>query len=723
MIKKWEYKSIYLYLEGILNSYSQIFFSKNKALAYLLLFSSFFHVYAGLSGLLAIIFTQFIAAFFGYNKLLIKDGTYTYNSLMVGMALGHFYAINLPYISLLLIASLFTFFLSIWMLSLLGKWNLPILSIPFLIAVWMIILSAQNFYVFKQLSDTTTSLFLLIGITSEFNLQLPDIILIYFKSLGAIFFQYNIVAGILISIGLFFFSRIAFLLSFLGFYAGFLFYSSFEGDVSELIYSYIGFNFILTSIALGGFFIVPSKKSFLLILLLIPLIALLISSLSTLFIGIKLPLYSLPFNIVVLLILVTLKYRVLDKGITLVTDQQFSPEKVHYKFFNSVSRFKNYTYLNVALPFLGEWRVSQGYSGEITHKEEWKEALDFDVIDDNNQTYRYPGLKAEEYYCFNLPVLAPANGYVVEVLDEVEDNEIGEVNLKNNWGNTVIIKHVEGLYSKLSHFKKGSIKIKVGDYVKKGEVLGLCGNSGRSPEPHIHFQMQSTPYIGSKTIFYPIGYYISKGKDVTSFKQFEIPEEDEIITNISTTELLIKSLNLIPGRTFNFFVIEQNSKKRDVKWEVFLNVYNKSYLYCHRTKSYAYFVNDGNVFYFTDFEGDRKSLLYNFYLLAYKVVLGHYEKLTINDYIQPYGLFKKHIQYLQDLVAPFFHFTSIGYDNTFTYVDNEHLPNEIHLDSKITKYFFGKRTKEITGKILFKDNEIYQIHFKGKNTIVACIKD
>ena len=70
-------------------------------------------------------------------------------------------------------------------------------------------------------------------------------------------------------------------------------------------------------------------------------------------------------------------------------------------------------------------------------------------------------------------------------------NNIGDVNLGDNWGNTIIIKHGDYLFSKISHIKEGSFKVRVGDYVKKGDVLAVCGNSGRSPEPHLHFQLQS----------------------------------------------------------------------------------------------------------------------------------------------------------------------------------------------------------------------------------------
>ena len=102
-----------------------------------------------------------------------------------------------------------------------------------------------------------------------------------------------------------------------------------------------------------------------------------------------------------------------------------------------------------------------------------------------------PGYETEDYYCWELTVIAPADGTVIEVVNDIEDNHIGKVNLENNWVNTVIIQHGEYLFSKISHFKKDTIQVEVGTFVKKGTLLGKCGSSGQSPEPHLHVQMQT----------------------------------------------------------------------------------------------------------------------------------------------------------------------------------------------------------------------------------------
>ena len=94
---------IILYTEGILNSYSQIFFSTNKLFALLLMFVTFFDVRLGFSGLLAILIGQFTATVFNFNKEHIRSGAYTFNAVLVGIAIANMYEYNLSFIVLLII--------------------------------------------------------------------------------------------------------------------------------------------------------------------------------------------------------------------------------------------------------------------------------------------------------------------------------------------------------------------------------------------------------------------------------------------------------------------------------------------------------------------------------------------------------------------------------------------------------------------------------------------
>ncbi|MGZ3883036.1 MAG: M23 family metallopeptidase [Bacteroidia bacterium] len=345
-----------------------------------------------------------------------------------------------------------------------------------------------------------------------------------------------------------------------------------------------------------------------------------------------------------------------------------------------MERFKNDTYVHVQLPFYSEWSVSQGHAGKITHKDDWQYAWDFVVTDEDKHTFRFPGKQLSDFYCYNLPVLAPAEGVVVTLLDDVDDNAVGNVNLSDNWGNTIIIRHTELLYSKISHIKKGSFKVKVGDRVKKGEVIALCGNSGRSPEPHVHFQLQASAFIGAKTLKYPISYFISKKEGKPKLHSFSYPEEGDIIYRPTPTALLYEAFHLVPGMKMKFNVTGDANYTAQT-WEVFTDAYNHTYLYCHTTKSIAYFTNNDTLFYFTSFTGDKESLLYYFYLAAYKVILSYVPGLEITDKLLINGNYRGPVKFMQDLIAPFHIFMKPLYRFSFAGTDNVHHPASLTIKS------------------------------------------
>jgi murein DD-endopeptidase MepM/ murein hydrolase activator NlpD len=494
-----------------------------------------------------------------------------------------------------------------------------------------------------------------------------------------------------------------------------------EADFTHLIYSYIGFNFILTAIALGGFFIVASRRSLLLLLFSIPVIALIISSLHGLFSSIGLPLYSLPFNLVVLLILYAINQRVYAAKLIPVKYQHYSPEINHYKYFNYIERYKRETYFHISLPFMGTWTVAQGHSGTPTHTDDYRYAWDFDIRDENNKTYRGNGYELKDYYCYDLPVVAPGQGYVVALIDNIDDNIIGQVDMKNNWGNTIIIKHQDFLFSKLSHLKKGTFKVKLGDWVTVGQVIAHSGNSGRSPEPHLHFQLQATPYVGSKTIRYPLSYYLKKEDKLPSFKTFDIPQQGETISKPQISPLLSEAFQLIPGKVLTWEVQISNRTEK-IDWEVFTNSYNQSYIYCRKTKAVAYFSNNGTLFYFTDYYGQKNTLLHHFYKATYKVILGQYPDISIQDTLEITDTLPKPLTFFHDFFAPAFHFLKANFTSKSSNYNNPHNPTKADIFSECESRFFTHliRKSEYNLRIEKDDKLRLTLTCKQANIIAQC---
>lgn len=155
------------------------------------------------------------------------------------------------------------------------------------------------------------------------------------------------------------------------------------------------------------------------------------------------------------------------------------------------------------LPFKGEWTVFWGGdTKELNYHvidEAQKNAFDLVIRDEKGNSFKTDGLNNEDYYAFGKELIAPCDGEVVLVVDGVKDNKPGEMNPIYVPGNTVIMKTENNEYLFFAHFKQHSIKVKQGQKVKQGEVLGLCGNSGNSSEPHLHFHIQNVEDINIAT--------------------------------------------------------------------------------------------------------------------------------------------------------------------------------------------------------------------------------
>jgi len=107
--------------------------------------------------------------------------------------------------------------------------------------------------------------------------------------------------------------------------------------------------------------------------------------------------------------------------------------------------------------------------------------------------YATRSAKLEDYGCYGVPVLAPASGLVVKAHDGEPDQIPGTVsnNFKAPTGNHVVIRLEEtGTYLVIAHLKTGSVAVKTGDALVEGQVIGECGNSGNTSEPHIHIHHQ-----------------------------------------------------------------------------------------------------------------------------------------------------------------------------------------------------------------------------------------
>ncbi|HEX6049977.1 MAG TPA: M23 family metallopeptidase, partial [Gemmatimonadaceae bacterium] len=136
-------------------------------------------------------------------------------------------------------------------------------------------------------------------------------------------------------------------------------------------------------------------------------------------------------------------------------------------------------------------------------------AIDYVRVGDDNKTFTGDQLKNESYHAQGAEAIAVANGTVVAVKDSIPENVPGitsravPITLETVGGNHVILDLGAGRYAFYAHLQPGSIRVKLGDRVTRGQVLGLVGNSGNSTEPHLHFHLSdgNSP-LGSEGIPY-----------------------------------------------------------------------------------------------------------------------------------------------------------------------------------------------------------------------------
>ena len=136
---------IKLFLKGIPNSYSQVFFSDNRVFAIILLVITFIDLFAGVMGLISVITTNLVGFLLGFDKRTLSRGLFGFNSLLVGLALGVYFEPGLLLLIIVILGAILTLLISVSMQGVIGKYTLPFLSIPFLLSVWIMTLATQEF--------------------------------------------------------------------------------------------------------------------------------------------------------------------------------------------------------------------------------------------------------------------------------------------------------------------------------------------------------------------------------------------------------------------------------------------------------------------------------------------------------------------------------------------------------------------------------------------------
>ncbi len=344
----------------------------------------------------------------------------------------------------------------------------------------------------------------------------------FLRSLGSLLFSPTVAVGVMIALALLLWSRALLITGTIGWLSGgaaALVMQDFGVNYYWLPASY---NFFLAGMALGAVFLLPGRTS-------LPMAAFAGFGASVLAVVLQqiAPAWAyLPISSILTTWVGLGAFTISEDRSAFWRNyaHQIPPEEAWSRELNWADRFGRREPLLV-VPLAGAVQVTQGFDGKLSHAGRWRHALDFQrpaaAGDDSTSSI------------WETPVTAPAAGVVERVQDSIADNPLGICNYADNWGNYILIRLDQSGWAFLAHLRQHSIAVKAGSRVEIGTLLAAVGNSGRSPVPHLHLQVQRFGELGAPTVPFWLANYQSTAstKDAPRlWHAMAIPAETTIVT-------------------------------------------------------------------------------------------------------------------------------------------------------------------------------------------------
>ena len=340
----------------------------------------------------------------------------------------------------------------------------------------------------------------------------------FVRSLGSLVYSPSIPFGMLVCLAFLLWSRAAFLAGLLAWLSGVVVCLLLLRLGFDFLYLAQSYNFFMAGVALGAVLFLPGRAGLLLAIVAGAFCAVVALALQVVFAAGAIAYLPISSMLTVWVGIGAITLAGPQAVAKLYSANRFPPEIAWLKEAYLSRRFGDPDPL-LAVPLAGALRVSQGFAGNITHGGKWQHAIDFQSGDANGLVNQLWGAL----------VMSPGMGVVEGIKNSVGDNPLGGSDFRDNWGNYVVIRLDQGGWVLLGHLMQGSICVTVGMRVETGTILGKVGNSGRSPVPHLHLQLQSAPEVGSPTRPFKLANFLVSGADEAPWLQWRaagVPEQD-----------------------------------------------------------------------------------------------------------------------------------------------------------------------------------------------------
>ncbi len=593
---------------GVPHAYSILFFSGSAKLGWFFLAISMLSPDLGLSGLLGVCAAGTLAWWLGYDRAHIRNGFLLFNPLLVCLTLAYLHrCYHFPqgiYLLLWCVSVVMSLLLSIGMQHWVGvHFGTSAHSLPAVFASYVL------YFIGYSLYGAPISPYAVAERWMELP-WLPPFWQAMFQAFGAMLFQPHTLAGLLVFAGLAISSPLSTLVASAALAVG-------MGTMAQLGFplgpegvTWCGFNFLLCGIALGAGYFITSGASLLLACAGAAFCALLSVALATALRYFSLPASALPYNLVVLAFVYPLRLRWFPGALHSAPAPGAMPESAARLALIEARRFPHLQTPALLLPCDAPRVITQAFAGPLTHRGHWQFALDFEA-EQNGDKHTGSGTELSDYFLFGTPALAPCSGVVVSVAHEVPDNAPGQNNPDSNWGNYVLLYADAGYYVLLAHLEQHSVTVTNGERVLPGAVLGKCGNSGRSPVPHLHLHVQDSAFLGAPTRLFCLKHYIemAPGAERAVYHTSGFPAAEARVRPTQPSAALGAVLyGWLPGE-YRYRLTGEEGRTWE---ETLLLDFDDRGRYRLRSRRHgarlSAFLHEG-VFYTTDYEGSDRSLL------------------------------------------------------------------------------------------------------------------